>query len=79
MPPLAPVHYREAYERTLPAAQTLAPEQLIAVNIDLPSAVTPLCQRDVRHLASSILLSGARSSESNEIESRDYGFQLGSA
>ena len=39
----------------------------------------PLCQRDLRHLASSILLSGARSSESDEIEFRDRGLQLGSA
>jgi len=42
-------------------------------------AKCPLCQRDLRHLASSILLSGARSSESDEIEFRDRGLQLGSA
>jgi hypothetical protein len=34
------VHYQEAYEQTLPAAQALELEELIAVNIDLPSAIT---------------------------------------
>ncbi len=39
-PPLATVHYLEAYQQALPAAQALDLEALIAVNIDLPSAVT---------------------------------------
>jgi len=39
-PPLPTVHYLAAYEQALPAAQALDPEQLIAVNIDVPTAIT---------------------------------------
>ena len=32
--------YREAYERAAPAAQALKAEDLVTINIDVPSAVT---------------------------------------
>jgi hypothetical protein len=34
------MHYREAYENALPAANALSVEELIAVNIDVPTSVT---------------------------------------
>jgi hypothetical protein len=40
-PALAPtMHYREAYELALPASQALSADALIAVNIDVPTAMT---------------------------------------